>query len=238
MEAFLNHTTKVELENQLTNDFTHNNEFGKFVGISTNTQVNESVPTVFSNVNQKDTLLSSKFELVNSQQNVKAVSTQDVDVKIQNYINSSVTVPKTTTSFLETASNDESILGSEQSVRHMVELNRNPNNIPTSIPQSELAYFSNNSVLTEDEIANLPICLAQTLPRLINRSGYNESIHPIMSNNPKLSYLNYDSPSINSSTVKSFNGDMIYQQKNTTSEVVNILQGRRDGALSGLNSTY
>ena len=241
MEAFLNHTTKVELENQLTEDFTHNNEFGKFYGMSTNAQVNESFPTVFSNVTQKDTLLDSKLELVNPQNTFKTLQTQDVDSKVQNYINSSLTVPTTTVSFLETASNDESILGSEQSVRHMVELNRNPNNTPTNISESSLNKSFNGSVLAGSDLLNLTDPSTQAsrdVIRLTNRSGYNETIYPIMSNNPKLSHLNYDSPSINSSTVESFNGDMVYRKGNTTSEVVNILQGRRDGALSGLNSTY
>ena len=244
-EAFLNHTTHLELSKRLTVDFTQD---GRYIQGSNDLLTAPHLvhqPMVFSvsgsldfednfNFKQLENLSGEEFL---AKANLTLTKNEDSNLlKLNEGIS---------TTHIESASNDEGVLGGEQSVYHMVERDSRTSNLNTGGTTVE-DYSKLNVIghigdaLHDYSTADLDTQLSvnNSLYFTSNRNGYDDTVLPILSNNPRLSRFNYDNSELKARRIYSLNGKIRTKTLTDKSDVVYILQGRREGALSSLNSSY
>ena len=244
-EDFLNHTTHLELNQRLTETFTQDGRYIQDVAATTTPQVGSTQPSLFvggGSLNTENSFNLTQLDNFSCEEYSKHNNTLthlSVDSDLTRY-NSSTLLTHT-----ESASNDEGVLGGEQSVYHMVERDSRTMHLNThgtsQVDYSNLSGIGSVGTPLSGYSSNdldSRLSVNNSLYFTSNRNGYDEVVLPILSNNPQLTQYNYNNSHLTASQVQSFNGKLEKTTVTDTSDVVHILQGRREGALSSLNSSY
>jgi hypothetical protein len=88
----------------------------------------------------------------------------------------------------------------------------------------------------EDNEPSNPTHLEQGL--LINKDFKPRGSYPIISNNPSVSLTSFDSPSLETKETIAHKGSIKNVSHKEQTEAINILQGRREGALTQITGAY
>jgi hypothetical protein len=152
-----------------------------------------------------------------------------------------------TSKVFSASSNNQSILPSDQSVRTYNKLTPNATNYNLSYGLN--AIDSNINIISSKDVTTTPSDYFQlsksnwvdqsVLSKLSsNRLFFESPYSPVISNNPHLKSLNYDDTNSYIYTTNYVNNKIIKDININKTDSINILKGRRDGALKMLNTSY
>jgi hypothetical protein len=150
------------------------------------------------------------------------------------------------TKVFKPVADSQSVLPSDQSVRKFTKLNPSGTNYNLSLGlnslDSNLRSSSNSiveSLLKTYSNTQLNWVDSAISQKLSNNAFFFEAPYsPIVSNNPFLSTLNYDSTILKTLSYKSTNNKVVLDIASKGGDAVNILSGRRDNALKALSTAY
>lgn len=247
MESFLEHTLKFSIEKQKTESFDQDLLLGRqFNTLDIKTQ-DQHGPSAFINNDRVDLFLTQQSSVLKDSDPIKSIDSFSNESILSDNNETLVTKVINPTSSFQSASNDESILSSDQSIRKMIEqdprqshLNHSARTNAADSNLNNLHYTqTGDDLLSQAELSSVKHMDQLMILKLSANRVYTEAPnYPIISNNPQISSLNYDSPVIKSKSTIPSNGKVTNTHLQNKSEVVTILQGRREGSLAALNSNY
>jgi hypothetical protein len=247
METFLEHTLKFSIEKQKTESFDQDLLLGRqFSTLDIKTQ-DQHGPSVFTNTDRVDLFLTKQTSVLNDSDAIKSIDSFTNESTLSENNETLATQTTNPTSKFQSSSNDTSILSSDQSIRKMIDqdprqsnLNHSAQNSASDSNLNNLRYTqTGDDLLSQAELSSVKHMDQLMILKLSANRVYTEAPnYPIISNNPHLSNLNYDSPVTKSRSVLPSNGKVTSVRTEDKSEVVTILQGRREGSLAALNSNY
>jgi len=165
---------------------------------------------------------------------------------VSNVVTEDLSNKSTTSKLFKPLSETQSILPSDQSVRKYSKLQTNNSNLNLSLGLNSL--YSNLKTLDNNVIDFLPktnlnvksnwadFSISQ---KLANNSFFFEAPYsPVVSNNPYLIPLDYDTTTTKTITNKSVNNKIVINIAKKNTESVSLLMGRRENALKALSTSY
>lgn len=203
----------------------------------------------FSDVNTKvlETLMNDKAELTTQERVINSI-------KVYNFLNPTTSftdqnfnnTSKNTKDF-EVASNNQNFLSSDQSVRKQPNINPRISNynLSNGFNTTESNLRTLHSINASDDMNSTAKLIFSkrldqtTLNKLASNRMYVEApSYPIVSNNAQLSSLDYDNTTAKSTKLVANMKKLKTLNSAVKGESVNILKGKRDGALKALSSAY
>jgi len=187
-----------------------------------------------------------KNNLINNNNLTNSIHNNFTTSTISNMFNNNLNNISITTKIFKPLSDTQSILPSDQSVRKYSKLQSNNSNLNLSLGLNSLdsnLKTLNNSIV--DPLLKTYLSVKSKWidfsisQKLANNSFFFEAPYsPILSNNPYLIPLDYDTTTNKTITNKSINNKIFINIAKKNSESVSLLMGRRENALKALTTAY
>jgi len=187
-----------------------------------------------------------KNELINNDSIINSIHNNYTTSTISDMLKNNLNNNSITTKLFKPLSESQSILPSDQSVRKYSKLQANNSNLNLSSGlnslDSNLKRLDNN---VSDSVLKTHLSVKSNWidfsisQKLANNSFFFESPYsPILSNNPYLKPLDYDTTTTKTITNKSSGNKIFLNIAKKKSETINLLLGRRENALKALSASY
>jgi hypothetical protein len=232
----------------------HNNEFNSkgFKNLLTHPNLiielndDSDKPTIKLPIRKLLAVPLIKNELINIVSVSNSTNHNYTTSNISNLIENSLNNKSITTKLFKTASESQGILPADQSVRKYSKLQANNTNFNLSLGlnsiDSNLKALNNNVVdslfKTHTNVKSNWIDFSVS-QKLANNSFFFEApFSPILSNNPYLLPLDYDTTTSKTITTNSINNKVYLNVEKRSSESISLLSGRRDNVIKTLGASY
>ena len=250
-----NSQTDISSVNKLNLLFQQNNKYNNF-----NLKVLALYPNIIQEMNDDSDkksfnyplrkLLNSKLiesNLFNHNKTINSTSISETPSLTQSFTSNIFLNKSTTSKIFSAMSTNQSLLPSERSVRTFSKLTPNKthynlspgfnsldtnnnlmSNLDSTTDLTNYYYLNNSNWIDQSTFSKLAS----------NRMFFSNSYESIMSNNPHLNNLNYDSTNAQLISTNYVNNSVINTAQTKYSDSVQILMGSQDGAYDSLSSSY
>lgn len=250
-----NSQTDISSANKLNLLFQQNNKYNNF-----NLKVLALYPNIIQEMNDDSDkksfnyplrkLLNSKLiesNLFNHNKTINSTSISETPSLTQSFTSNIFLNKSATSKIFSAMSANQSLLPSERSVRTFSKLTPNKthynlssgfnsldtnnnlmNNLDSTTDLTNYYYLNNSNWIDQSTFSKLAS----------NRMFFSNSYESLMSNNPHLNNLNYDSTNSQLISTNYVNNSVINTAQTKYSDSVQILMGSQDGAYDSLSSSY